>query len=182
MAKPYDEDDEEESDKPAPSTLDQPQAPKQPILPGMFGYQASSAPAVQLSPEDQKAATDRSNFDVTAARKQALQKFSNDVQNDPTLKNMTEGMLGGGVVGSVENLAAREAGPAMNAIAQKAAPYAEQAMQEVRPAFQKIKKMFQVGDKVFPASNTAEAMKIKEALEASGQVKPNRALINRSGS
>ena len=44
--------------------------------------------------------------------------------------------------------------------------------------FNTLKKMFQVGEKVFPASNAAEAMKIKHALEQSGQVAMNRTLVD----
>lgn len=45
-------------------------------------------------------------------------------------------------------------------------------------AFTGLKKMFQVGDKIFPASHAAEAMQIKHALEQGGHVGMNRALVD----
>jgi len=43
--------------------------------------------------------------------------------------------------------------------------------------FQGLKKMWQLGDKSFPAANAAEAMKVKQAMEAQGMVEPGRALV-----
>ncbi len=48
---------------------------------------------------------------------------------------------------------------------------------KVAPKFDSIKKMFSVGDVSFPAANTAEALKVKRALEASGKIGHNKALI-----
>jgi hypothetical protein len=47
------------------------------------------------------------------------------------------------------------------------------------PKFESLKKMFQVGDVSYPAASTAEALKIKEALEKTGKVGKSRALTEK---
>lgn len=44
--------------------------------------------------------------------------------------------------------------------------------------FPQVQKMFQVGEKIFPANNNEHALRIKKALEEAGHVEPNRALQN----
>lgn len=53
----------------------------------------------------------------------------------------------------------------------------EQSQAGTMSSFNGIKKMFQVGEKVFPASSMAEALQIKHALEQTGQVGMNRAIV-----
>lgn len=77
-------------------------------------------------------------------------KFSED-QLGPFMKNFAGG------------------GPSVGAI---------QEVNEAKAAFPQLQRMFQVGDKTFPANSTAEAIKVHQALEQAGQVGNNRTLIN----
>lgn len=43
--------------------------------------------------------------------------------------------------------------------------------------FDNIKKMFQVGEKIFPAGSAAEALKIQEAMEKLGHISPGKSLV-----
>lgn len=45
---------------------------------------------------------------------------------------------------------------------------------QVVPAFSKLQQMMQVGHKKFPIQNTAEGLKVKEALQKSGQILPSK--------
>lgn len=89
------------------------------------------------------------------------EKFMDDMGQNKYMRGL---MQGGGFMGGVQS------------IKSAALPVAETAVAEAKGAFPTIKKMFEVGGKQFPAENTAQALKVKEALEKAGQILPNRAL------
>lgn len=47
--------------------------------------------------------------------------------------------------------------------------------------FNSLKKMWQVGDKTFPAANAAEALKVQKAMEAKGMVPHGKVLVEAEG-
>jgi hypothetical protein len=47
--------------------------------------------------------------------------------------------------------------------------------------FKALKKMWQVGDKSFPAANAAEALQVQKAMEAKGMIQPGKVLVEAEG-
>lgn len=75
------------------------------------------------------------------------------------LDPLTRGIATGGILGSLTKVIGTPA-------------QISKITGQAQPLFNRIKSMFEVGGKRFPASSTAEALKVKEALEKAGQIKP----------
>lgn len=102
--------------------------------------------------EEQKRAVELASRSPFSTKTPEEQQFM-----EQNLDPLTQGMIGGGAMGRIANVAAE-------------APVAAKA------AFPAIQKMFQVGDVAFPAANAAEALKVKSALENAGKVGFNKIL------
>lgn len=88
--------------------------------------------------------------------------FMNEHGQNPFMRGL---MQGGGMMGGIQ------------AVKGAAAPAAQAAMAEAKPAFEQLRRMFQAGGKSFEAGSTAEAMKVAEALKKSGQINPGSQLV-----
>ena len=125
--------------------------------------QTPSYASQHVSPDvSQSLNQNESNLDLQQTAKQdALNKLMAQASTlTPMNQKIAEGMGG---MGSVGNVAMKEAQPAIKA--------------GVETAFPKLQKFFQVGGKIFPAANTAEAMQVHKALEQKGLVGQNRTLV-----
>lgn len=143
---------------------------------GSFSFnQDPSYASKNVSPDVSQSLTNN-EFNIDSqnlARKAALEQFTNQGLT-PEVQKIAEGMGG---MGSVENIALKEAQPVVQAGLKAATPYVEDAASGLQKVFPKLQKYFQVGDKIFPAKHTAEAMKVHNALEKKGLVGSNQNLV-----
>ena len=120
-------------------------------------------PRQALMEKFNKQEADRSRAMDIATRSPFADKTPEEQEfEEKNLDPMTRGMIQGGVMGSIAKV-----------------PGATKAAGEVMEAFPKLKQMFQVGSHEFEAGSTAEAMKIKNALEKQGLTMPGRSLIKK---
>lgn len=70
---------------------------------------------------------------------------------DKQLGPMLQGLIGGGTMGSVNKVG-----------------------QEIKPAFNRLQQMMQVGGIKAPVNNAAQALQVKDALQNAGQVLPGQ--------
>ena len=145
---------------------------------GIGSLNPNSTPsfASQNVPADvsQSLNSNENNIDSQNSAKQAALDNLRNTGLTPMNQKIAEGMGG---MGSIENVAMKEAQPMAQAAVKAATPYVDEAASGIKSAFPKLQQWFQAGTKTFPAANTAEAMQVHKALERTGAIGPNRTLV-----
>ena len=126
-----------------------------------------------LSPEDKQRVIASLNRDPKQEIKDYFQKMSDDQSRateiasrgpfqektpeeqafeEQNLSPIVRGLMGGGAMGSIAKVGAQQA----------------------VPAFTKLQQMMQVGNKRFPVQNTAQGLKVRDALQQTGEALPSK--------
>jgi hypothetical protein len=156
-----------------------------------------------LNPMDGSKVISGLNTDPNAGLKQYIDNMKNNVgrateiaqrpiwkettpeEQDFVEKNLdpiSRSVVAGGAIGSIAPIAeegsvvAKGLMPKVISAVGHAADIADEAAPAIKNGFNKLQKMFQVGGVSYPAGSTAEALKIKSALEQTGKVPPNKVL------
>lgn len=162
---------------------------KQALLAAMKANSSQSSPSSDIGSLNPSQTPSFASQNVDSDTSQSLNNNENNIDSQRAAKlaafaqmqqdtdKMAEHYAQGlGGMGSVEARAMQELEPVAQSAIKAATPVVEDAASGLQKVFPKLQKYFQAGTTQFPAANTAEAMKVHQALEQAGTVGPNRIL------